>query len=492
MFVPFPLPCEGTWLPQVHRVCPHNEVGALCRRVLAPLPAQVQERVSPGFSRAMGLAVGLARFYTQPRWSLERTALSYDGALRRRYLGAMDSLLDWPLDVGKDSRLDCFLKAEKLNTLIKRPKPRLIFPRSPRYNLVLASRLKPFEHWLWSHLTAERLGTSGRGRYVAKGLNLSQRARLIVKKMAGFSRCAVLEVDGKAFEAHVGPSSIEQEHRVYKAAYPGDSTLSSLLRAQRVLKGRLPCGAKFSRNGGRASGDFNTGMGNSLIMFSCVYASLVELGYSSWDFLCDGDNALLFVESSDVDDLVERLPGVAVGTCGQELSLDAVTGSLSGVVFGQSKPVFFPSGWRLVRDPFKALSGFGCSHAWLREPKFRDEYLVGVARCELALSLGQPLLQAFCLRVLALFPGVVPRDHVAFRDYEFLGVSPRVLRRPEPVTWETRVSFADAFSISPERQLEIESSFDLVRPSGFLASDAVDSFFGADPGMAEKWFERWV
>jgi hypothetical protein len=494
MFVPFPVPCPGTWVVGVHRSCPHNEVGALCSRVLAPLPPEVGLPVSAGFRVAMGLVVSVARSYLQPRWTLERTALSYDGAMRRRYLDAFMSLRDWPLDVRRDARLDCFLKAEKVKLVEKWAKPRLIFPRSARYNLVRASRLKPFEHWLWAHLTAERLGTPGVGRYVAKGLNLSSRARLILKKRSRFQDPVVLEVDGKAFEAHVGVSSLREEQRVYKAAYPRDQVLRSLLREQLVLRGMLPCRAKFSRDGGRASGDFNTGMGNSLIMLACVLSSMTALGYERFDFLADGDNALLFVESSDADDLVRRLPGVAVASCGQELSLDSRSTSVGGIVFGQSRPVWFPDGWRLVRDPFKALSGFGCSHAWLREPSFRVEYLVGVARCELALSVGQPLLQAFCLAVLAALPDVEVRSHVAFRDYEFLGVSPRVSRRAAPVHPATRESFHEAFGVSPERQVLLEEGFRVRAPDFFLSFEGVTSFDDALPGLGpEVWGkgEHW-
>jgi hypothetical protein len=382
--------------------------------------------------------------------------------------------------------LSCFLKAEKLNVSRKTPKPRIIFPRDPRYNLVLASRLKPFEHWLWAHLTADRVRRlgfrcPGSGRLVAKGLNGSQRAGLIEAKLReGFS---CVEVGGAAFEAHVGPSSLKTEHRVYMAAFPGDRTLARLLSCQLRLFGRLPCGARFSREGGRASGDFNTGMGNSLVMLCLVFDVMSD--FQDWDCLVDGDNALLFVRTCELSRLMTVVGPRALASCGQELVVERPTSVLEEVVFGQSVPIWFPEGRRLVRSPFKVLSNMFASHVWLREPVFRREYLIGVARCEASLASGLPLVQAACRRLLEVLGDVPVREHIAFRDWVFLGADPNapfVYVEPDPAT---RASFEVAFGLSPEAQILAEERLSRMDIPGFGSLyDALEPF---EPGAGPAW-----
>jgi hypothetical protein len=450
-----PRPEPGCFVTQVHRVCPHNEVEALMKRVLAPRPPEVERSTSEAYTKAFSRLASLSRSYDGGRWSLEETALSYTGAMRRKYVEAWKSLLDRPLDVDRDSRLDCFLKAEKVSPLDKWPKPRTIFPRSARYNLALASRLKPFEHWLWPRLTAERMRLPGVGRLCAKGLNLSQRASLIERKM--IRHPCVVEVDGSAFEAHVGTPCLKLESSVYQAAHPGDKTLRKLLLAQRSLRGRMPCGARFSRQGGRASGDFNTGMGNSLVMVALVM-SVME-GFDSWDCLVDGDNALLFVSVSDMECLKEVVGPRALAACGQELTVERPVTVLEEVVFGRSSPVRVDGRPVLVRPWKRVISNVFSSHAWLHEPGFRKEFLVGVARCEAHLARGVPIISAYMHSFLRFAGPTQVREHLAFRDYEFMGVRPE--RAPEYIepSDDTRASFALAFGVDPDEQRRLEREF---------------------------------
>lgn len=492
MRVAWPSPGPGTWVPQVHANCAHNQVAALKLRVLAPLPRQVNEALGVSTLRAWRKLQTLARAYPDGRWTIEQTAESYEGALRRRYRLAADSLQDVSLR-RQDARLDCFLKAEKIAVTEKWAKPRLIFPRSPRYNLVLASRLKPFEHWLWGNLTAERIGISGVGRLCAKGLTPTGRANLIAKKMARIPGCVVLEVDGKAFEAHVGKSSLEEEHRTYRAAFPGDRKLRSLLRHQLVLKGRLPCGARFSRPGGRASGDFNTGMGNSLVMMAGLMPALRRLA-NEYDMLVDGDNALVFLSPDCVDHVMANLAATVVADCGQELTLERPTTIFEEVTFGQSNPVWFPQGPRMVRNPYKVMSGATASHRWLREPVFAREYLAGVALCELSLAQGVPVLQAFSK---ALYEGSGHQGRVRehpLRDYFMIGASVVDPALTRPVHPDTRVSFERAFGIPPEAQVQLEQSFASFRFAGtqWGALQSWTDRFEAPPGAVDGWIDARV
>jgi hypothetical protein len=483
---------EGLWYPSTHALCAHNELAAIMTRVMAPLPPQVFRPVGPAVRRAFQCVARLGGLYSGETWSYLQTAKSYSGRLGRRYDEAERSLrVDGALR-REDWYLRPFLKAEKGNCVIKRVKPRLIYPRSPRYNLMLASRLKPFEHWVWARLTARWVCRGGVGRVCAKGLNPVQRASLIARKMSNLVDCRVMEVDGKAFEAHVGPDQIALEHAVYHAAFPGDGRLRELLRKQQVLEGTLPCGAKFSRPGARASGDYNTGLGNSLVMIATVTGVLRTYGIP-FDVLVDGDNALLFLRACDLGRVVLNLYGDVVAQCGQELTLERPTSVLEEVRFGRSAPVYVAGKYRMVRDWRAVLSGALSSHRWLTEPRFVSEWVRGVAACELSLARGEPIVQQWALSLQAVWggPGGV-REH-PHTDLVFKGAWFAASDEAVEVSMESRLSFERAFGVSPEEQLSIEKRVGAMVAQGPWHRVSLTGFAhdDADPGIIETYIDSF-
>lgn len=450
----------GTWVPLIHSPCPHNEVAAILKRSLGRHPPQVDAPLGHEARAVFARLARLAGLYDGGTWSHLETALSYKGAMRRRYLEAERSLReDGPVRF-RDWYLRPFLKTEKVNAMRKWPKPRLIYPRSPRFNLALASRLKPFEHWLWGRLVSDRLFRGGSGRVVAKGLNPRQRANLIVRKKNNLARCVVVEVDAVGFEAHVGRSWLaDGEHAVYRRAFPGDRGLDRLLRAQETLEGTLPCGAKFSREGGRASGDFNTGMGNSLVMLAVCVAAMRGL-CNKYDLLVDGDNALVFLPGAEYSRVMQDFPARVTALSGHELTLEAPTAVTERITFGQSSPVYLgpKHGWTMVRNPFKVLSCALSSYRWLREPVFAREWIRGVAACELSLALGVPVLQEWALGLQRQWGGPEGVRLHPHADLVYQGAWAAGEFSARVVTPEARVSFERAFGISVPEQLVLEQA----------------------------------
>jgi len=474
----------GTWLPVVHSTCPHNELAALTLRVLAPLPGPTDAPLGELPSRTFRRLRSLAARYGGHKWSHLETAQTYSGAMCRKYLLAAESLRCWPVEKA-DARLDCFLKAEKVSPLAKFQKPRMIFPRSPRYNLEVASRLKPFEHWLWGRLTGSVLWGGTKTRVVAKGLSPQRRANLILRKFNSFEDCVCFEVDGKAFEAHVSSGQLEREHEVYRSAFPGDKGLARLLREQLSMGGRLPCGARFSRKGGRASGDFNTGMGNTMIMLAIVVGCLGTFG-CPFDTLVDGDNALIFLRGSDAGAVLADFAALVLEQSGHEFTLERPVRIVEEIRFGRSAPVYLgPAlGWTMVRDWRSVFSGALCSHRWLREPQFAREWLTGVARCELSLAVGVPLLQAWALKILSTtgFSGWV-RCH-PFQEYFVVGAWMAAAEASAEVSPEARFSFERAFGLSPDDQLRIEGGLVGLNFGEFIQLEP-HSIMGCPPGVYE-------
>lgn len=441
------------------------------------------------FNRVVSRLKLLVRSYGGEKWTNLETAHSYSGAMRRRYVEAERSLHVDQL-CSADWMLRAFLKAEKTGP-VKDAKPRMIFPRSPRYNLVLAAWLKPFEHWLWGRLTAKRLFNGSNTRVVAKGLSPRGRANLIVRKFNQFERCAVFEVDGKAFEAHVTSGQIRAEHSIYLAAYSGAPGLQSLLSRQ-FFAGVTTSGLRFSRPGGRASGDYNTGMGNSLLMVCAVVSALKRTG-CKFDILADGDNALVFCRSSDLPRVLRDFSRDVLLDSGHEMTLEKPVTILEQIRFGRSAPLFLGPGlgWTMVREPCAVLSGAGASHRWLREPRFARRWLSGVFRCELSLAVGVPVLQSYALSVLDSVgwdTGRLPDQALA--DYYHVGarlVGPEVVVQP---TRECRLSYELAFGLSPDEQILWEKIPAVVgHPSEVVEMPAPSNKFVAHPGLYDLWWD---
>lgn len=481
----------GTWCPAVHSNCVHNEIAALAWRSLAPLPMGPDPVLSAAVLRSYGVLRRIAGMFPGHRWGLLETARSYSGAMGRRYLQAEESLrVDGPLR-RSDHHLRAFLKAEKCGAA-KDAKPRMIFPRTPRFNLVVASWLKPFEHWLWGYLTARRLFGGSNTRVVAKGLNPRRRANLIKRKLGQFRRGVCFEVDGKAFEAHVTRPHVLQERRIYRSAFPGDSDLADVLGKQRFA-GTTSNGVKFSRSGGRASGDFNTGMGNSLIMLAVCVAVLGGYGVV-YDVLVDGDNALVFLDEPDLNVVTANFYQDVLDASGFEMTLEKPVSYMEGIRFGRSAPVFVGH-WTMVREPWSVLSGAYASHRWLREPSFAARWCHGVARCELSLAVGVPVLQAAALSVLRQTAGLKPVHADALADYFVVGAW---LAGEEDVvepTCEARASFERAFGIAPDEQVRLESYLAGVvvgHPRGTIHMEPPSRWWNAEPGLYESFVDYHI
>jgi len=400
---------------------------------------------------------------------------------------------DGPLR-SSDCFLRAFLKAEKLASN-KDPKPRMIFPRSPRYNLVVASWLKPLEHWLWGRLTARRLFGGSNTRVVGKGLSPRRRANLIVRKFGEFRDGVCFEVDGKAFEAHVTSGQVKAEHSVYLSAYQGCKELRAVLGRQRFV-GVTPSGVRFSRKGGRASGDFNTGMGNTIIML-CVLTHVLETYGCKFDILVDGDNALVFLESVDYPTVVDNFAQKVLLCSGHEMTLEKPVSYVEGVRFGRSAPVFLGHGlgWTMVREPEAVLSCAYSSHRWLREPVFARRWLHGVARCELSLARGIPVLQPAALSVLrqTVSRKAVPVD--ALSDYFAVGAWLASERDVIPIGLETRLSFERAFGWSPDKQVAVEkvlAGVPVGHPTAVETLPPVSDWINAPPGLYEAWWDAHI
>jgi hypothetical protein len=431
-----------------------------------------------------------AKILDVQQWTLKQTAESYTGRLGKRYTKAYHDIVGNGGPVRhQDTFIKAFVKAEKFNPGQKPSKPRLVFGRDPRYNLEICSYLKPLEHALWHRLKGGRKWGVKPTRVIGKGLSPWARAQLISEKWASRTDWVCFEVDGSSWEAHMATWQLSGlEHPIYLAAYNGDKRLAKLLSWQLVNRGSTPSGIRFSREGGKCSGDYNTGLGNSLVMFTVVEATLLsireELGEFAFDMLVDGDNAILWIPAQVVVEVRNRFFDVALKLSGHEIVLENAVTSLEQTVFGQSKPVLSARGLTMCRSPYKILSNSFSSYKHLKDLSFGRRVLRSVAEGEYALGKGIPVVGKFCYLALESLANEVPVGYDMLQEFispfaasearlpEFYGFrrhlsSVRARRKREAMasrplpefiepTTEARVAFEVAFGISADEQRAIE------------------------------------
>lgn len=447
----------GVWQPHVHESCVHNMVAGLTQRTMGPVVVATPEgnELLGGSFREIRKVL-THRVGDVRQWDLSQVVESYKSKrLRVRYAKAMETILtDGPAEPDH-AKVKAFVKAEKTKSS-KLVKPRIIMARDPVYNLELASFLKPIEHCMYGNLRGWGKLFYTRTRLVGKGLNSQERAALIKQKFERVPDAVAFEVDGKSFESHISVAALTNEHKVYTSLLRS-RRLRQLLSWQVKTRGK-GCGVRYQVKGVRASGDFNTGMGNTLIMLSVMHAAFKRLR-CRFDALVDGDNAVCFVSRSDLERISDTFPAVCV-ELGFRMEVGPVASFLEEVVFGQSKPVETANGWTMVRDPLKVLSHAACGYRHYGDPKGGIKVLKSVALCEGVLNEGVPVLQEYAQWMLKSLGKVKAAAGAQLESYEYERVLPTALAssgmKLKPISAAVRESFERAWGLSVEAQLDME------------------------------------
>lgn len=399
--------------------------------------------------------------------SAHRVALAYQGQRRKRMMKAAEDHRRRPLEP-KDAVIGPFVKSE-LGVVTK--DPRAIQARSPRYHVQLARFLKFGERPImaavsrsevWPRLTETTI--------FAKGLDVFARAELIkTKRDACGKDPAVMAIDFHRYDQHIGPAALAYEHQFYRECYkhsPEKGLLDWLLNKQLVNTGKFRTSngtLSYTVEGCRMSGDVNTSLGNNLLTAAVSYGMATKHGLLI-DFLCDGDDALLFCRKAD-EARIRAVIEPHMAQAGFKVELGATAWMLEHVEFCQSRPVHNGERYVMVRKPAKAITqdttGFG---KWT-VPGRQRALLGAVGTGGGHLSTGVPVLQEYYRQI---------RSHGVWKGWDKeisttgLGyqakLAARAIGRPlwadpyiKPITARARVSFCHAFGYTPEVQKHLEA-----------------------------------
>lgn len=391
--------------------------------------------------------------------SREEFVETRDSRTRRLYENALVELELYGLEE-KDAWLQTFVKFEKLDFTKKPdPAPRVIQPRSPKFNIELGKYIHPLEPRLFKVLSRIFMH-----RTVFKGINALQSGLLMEEKWSHFRNPVAFGLDAKRFDQHVHEYALEWEHLVYQLFFPGDRELPELLRQQIYQTGRAYCAdgkIKYQTVGKRSSGDMNTGLGNCVLMCAMVYSFLhsVGLGPDEFRLANNGDDCVIIVDQTN-SDLLQRLPQW-FEQMGFPVELEPPVFILEHVEFCQTHPVFDGFNWVLTRDPRVCLTKDVCTTKPVNSVADWNTLRNTVGMSGLALAGNLPV---FCEFYEFLRRGAGSRidKDLSMTGFKFLarGMNHSKL----PVTDAGRVSFWLAFGITPDEQCALEAAYRALVP----------------------------
>jgi hypothetical protein len=394
------------------------------------------------------------------------------------YQEAVRSLGVLPVSA-RDARIDVFVKAEKIGTHMPGgkcdPAPRVIQPRSARYNVEVGRFLKDLEHRIYSSI-AELCG----GPTVMKGYNAAQVAKHIRGMWGTFTRPVAVGLDASRFDQHVSKQALRWEHDVYTRCFRGcdRKELHRLLQWQLVNSGhsRTKDGyVKYQVQGCRMSGDMNTALGNCLIMCGLVDA-WCKSARVKYRLANNGDDCVVIMESKDLRRFSEGL-GEWFGTMGFTMKVEQPVYCFEEIEFCQARPVCVDNTWVMVRNPHVVAVKDLCSVLPCEQERIRLGYLTTLGKCGMALSSGVPMLQELYATMVRSGRGVNIGLHPGLESGARM-LARGMVGRYVDVSIDTRVSFWKAFGIMPCDQVAFERR---VAGVDFGSPGVADREITADP-----------
>lgn len=393
--------------------------------------------------------------------TLREVVQCYTGAKRRRYEAACRSLMRKPL-CRQDAELSSFAKFEK-QSLDKAP--RVINPRSERFNLRLGQYLKVMEKPFYSAIN--EVWGAHTTHTVIKGLNVVEAAKVVRAKWDQFRVPAAVGIDAVKFDMHVSVGGLKYEHSFYNTLF-NCPKLAKLLSWQLFNKGSAYCSdgkLAFTMPGTRSSGDLNTSLGNCLLMCSLVWVLCQSIGIKA-ELANNGDDCQIICESDDVPDLLQAIPQF-FRKYGFRMAVEEPVYVFERVVFCQSSPVLLAGGWTMVRDPRTCLKKDPMCLMAIQNDRVWRKWLGAVGDCGLASVPGCPVMQSFynCFRRA----GAKSRErfrNAIFRNTGALERASGLEVRVHPILEESRASFFRATGITPDYQIELEKYYDKMSIEG--------------------------
>lgn len=372
---------------------------------------------------------------------------------RKVYMNALQSLKRLPVRK-RDARIDsAFVKCEKINGKKGDPAPRIIQPRSPRYNLEVGCYLTAAEHHIYKAIDALWGGPT-----VMKGYNAEQLGGHIADAWNEFKDPVALGLDASRFDQHVSVEALEFEHGIYNAIFKDDQ-LARLLSWQLLNEGIARADDaifKYSKPGSRMSGDMNTSLGNIIIM-TLMVRWFLESRRVKGRLINNGDDCTLIFERADLERVLDGLHAWFL-QYGFNIVQEPVVDVIERIEFCQMHPVLVGDQFIMVRNFAQSLSKDAISIRSRNAIEMRS-WLWCVGKCGLAIASGVPVQQSYYECLLRAGSQGKRWKNVGDNNSGLSRFSSGMSAQSREVLPATRASFQRAFGIQPSEQVSLEMAY---------------------------------
>jgi hypothetical protein len=395
----------------------------------------------------------LAGMRSTPVLRAEEIPLRYFGRKRTLYEKAVESLKTKPFNL-TDAEIRAFIKCEKQDFGKKVPVPRIIQPRSPRFNVIIGRYLLPLEK-----LLLKRMDKVFGKPTCMKGYNCKDMGRIISGKWKRFRHPVALMGDCARCDQHHSRQALRWEHSVYNKHFCSDELASVLaLQLRTKVVGLASDGlVKYVLDGKRASGDINTSLGTNLVVAGMIYSFIEHYGIDA-ELIINGDDFAIICEECDS----HRFKGITKWFLdfGFTLKLSLPVHSLEQLEFCQSHPVYDGEQYVMVRSLHKALYKDMISNFDLTDPIILRKWLGAVGQCGSSINQGIPVFSSWYGAMVRAASGIsLDREVLAGTGLYYLSEGLTEFVR-KPIVPEGRVSFYEATGITPDLQVILETKMD--------------------------------
>lgn len=414
-----------------------------------------------------------------PRLSRQQVVDRYTGKKHAVYTRALESLARESLSV-RDARLTSFVKFEKQDV---GKAPRIINPRTPRYNLCLGTYLKHAEKPFFKAIN--KVFGNYTPATVIKGYNADVSASILKQKWDRFSEPVAVGLDATKFDMHVSVPALRYEHSFYKDLFPGSENLRFLLNLQLNNSGTAYAQdgeVSFSMKGTRCSGDLNTSLGNCLIMCADIWAFFQEQMVDV-ELANNGDDCVVIFEREYLERIMQLLPAW-FRKKGFAMTVEPPVYEFEHIEFCQTKPVKLGTGWRLVRNHLAVLKKDPMCLIPINGPETYQKWLWAVGTGGSILAKGTPVQSAFYAAMLR--GGKECSQGMIEEVYRGTSMLTRVsgLTTIGAITPEARVSYYYAFGVTPDQQLELERYYNQLAIQPIVMEEISRDALVLEPGLS--------
>lgn len=370
---------------------------------------------------------------------------SYQGAWRSKYQKAWETFLEFGLR-RQDAIISMFVK-DDLEMGVPSKAPRAIQFRKPVFALEQGRFTKAIEKWFYS--LKDEFGTI----IVAKADGFTVASNLI-KKSSCFSNPVYLMLDASKFDAHVSKEWLRLCLKIYKSLMPVKYHRKMQLLWSQTFNNRgfTKRGVQYLTSGTRMSGDMDTSLGNSIIMYLMLtfYLKRHNIKHS---LMVNGDDSLVVINMSDLSkaqdiSLFKQL--------GFNMKFE-YTRDIHKAEFCQSRLIFTDYGPTMARNPARIMGRTSWSTQNFSRQRGID-YIHTLGLCERAASWGVPVASSMATKMIEYTKNGKKLSLGPWMD-EWFQIVNKPWRTGEPIiSLETRISFEKAWDMTPAEQIACENS----------------------------------